>query len=113
MSDSYELFDDPNDRIPLRTSEESIDRRFQEFHRRNPRVYEQLVRLARVAKHQGRARIGIKMLWEVVRWNLSADLRYDDVFKLPNELHSRYARLIMEQERDLAGIFEVRQLRSA
>ena len=109
---SYKLFDDPNDRIVPRDSEESIDRRFQEFHVRNPRVYETLVKLAREAKAEGRHRIGIKMLWEVVRWNLSRDLPYDEPFKLPNDYHSRYARLIMAQEPDLAGIFAVRELRS-
>lgn len=109
---SYVLFDDPNDRIDPRSSDESIERRFREFHQHNPKVYEQLVQLAREAKQAGRHRIGIKMLWEVVRWNLSKDLRYDEAFKLPNDYHSRYARLIMEQEADLNGIFETRQLRS-
>lgn len=109
---SYVLFEDPNDKIVPRDSDESITRRFQEFHAHNPRVYEMLVMLARQAKQQGRVRIGIKMLWEVVRWNLSRDLPYDETFKLPNDFHSRYARLIMEQEPDLAGIFELRELRS-
>lgn len=109
---SYVLFDDPNDRIEPSCFEESIERRFRQFHQHNPKVYEQLVELAREAKHSGRHRIGIKMLWEVARWNLSRDLRYDEAFKLPNDYHSRYARLIMEQEQDLRGIFETRQLRS-
>ena len=109
---SYVLFDDPNDKIVPRDSEESIERRFREFHARNPRVYETLVQLAREAKQEGRHRIGIKMLWEVVRWNLSRDLPYDETFKLPNDYHSRYARLIMAEEPDLAGIFAVRELRS-
>lgn len=110
--ENYVLFEDPNDRIPPRSAEESIDRRFREFHAHNPKVYEQLVQLAREAKQTGRNRIGIKMLWEVARWNLSRDLRYDETFKLPNDYHSRYARLIMEQEQDLKGIFETRQLRT-
>jgi hypothetical protein len=110
---SYRLFEDPNDRIMPPDSDETIDRRFKEFHARNPRVYELLCRLARDAKQQGRSRIGIKMLWEVVRWNLSRDLPHDETFKLPNDFHSRYARLIMAQEQDLAGIFEIRELRSS
>lgn len=105
------LFEDPNDRIDPR-SEDSIERRFREFHEHNPRVYKQLVQLAREAKQAGRNRLGIKMLWEVVRWNLSKDLRYDEAFKLPNDYHSRYARLIMEQERDLRGIFNTRKIRT-
>lgn len=110
--ESYVLFEDPNDRIAHRSSDESIDARFREFHQHNPKVYQQLVQLAREAKQSGRHRIGIKMLWEVARWNLSRDLRYDETFKLPNDYHSRYARLMMDQEPDLRGIFETRQLRS-
>lgn len=109
---SYQLFDDPNDYRPPPCEAASIDRRFAEFHKRNPRVYELLVKLARDAKQAGRIRIGIKMLWEVVRWNLSRDLPYDEDFKLPNDFHSRYARLIMAQEADLVGIFETRELRA-
>ena len=109
---SYKLFEDPNDRIEPRDPDESISRRFREFHERNPRVYRLLVQLARDAKQAGRIRIGIKMLWEVVRWNLSKDLPYDETFKLPNDFHSRYARLIMAQEQDLDGIFEIRELRA-
>jgi hypothetical protein len=110
--ESYVLFDDPNDKITPRVTDESIERRFREYHCRNPRVYELLVQLAREAKQEGRTRIGIKMLWEVVRWKLTQDLRDDEEFKLPNDFHSRYARLIMQQERDLDGICEIRQLRA-
>jgi len=112
-NDSHQLFDDPNDHIPIRPSDESIERRFRQFHQQNPCVYQLLVQLAREAKRQGRSRIGVKMLWEVVRWNLSKDLPNDQVYKLPNDYHSRYARLIMAQEKDLDKIFEVRPLRSS
>lgn len=97
--------------LPLYFSE--AERRFREFHRNNPYVYAQLVKLARQAKAAGKNRVGIKMLFEVVRWYAFIDTtdRYSD-FKLNNNYHSRYARLIMEQESDLAGIFETRVLRS-
>ena len=84
---------------------------FQAFHAENPHVYRSLVELARAAKEKGAAEIGIGMLWEVLRWRLFFETT-DANFKLNNNHRSRYARLIMAQEPDLAGIFEVRELTS-
>lgn len=85
---------------------------FERFHRDNPRVYEELVRLARQAVAGRRlARVGIGMLWEVLRWHFW--LQTTDVeFKLNNNHRSRYARLIMDSEPDLRGVFETRGLKS-
>jgi hypothetical protein len=91
--------------------ETALDRAFAEFHAANPRVYATLVRLARQAKARGRERCGIKMLWEVARWEIYLATSDPD-FKLNNNFHSRYARLVMEREPDLAGFFETRGLRS-
>jgi hypothetical protein len=90
-----------------------LDRSFAEFHAQFPEVYDELVTLARTARRQGRERIGIKMLFEVVRWHrFLAGVMDAEGFKLNNNFHSRYARLIMSQEPDLVGIFETRGLRS-
>jgi len=100
------------------TDERSLgdfERKFLEFHRENPRVYKELLRLTRQAKNnKGGKRIGIRMLWEVMRWNLTI-LTYDPSsdFKLNNNYHSRYARLIVEKNPDLKGLFEFRELRTA
>ena len=91
--------------LPARTVEASS---FEAFHRANPQVYSELVRLAREAKAAGYERIGIRMCWEVARWNLALRTSGSDGFKLNNNLSAQYARLIMRQERDLAGIFEIR-----
>lgn len=88
-----------------------LDDQFFDFHVDNPVVYDELVRLAREAQAAGKGRCGIRMLWEVARWNLW--LKTDgSVFKLDNNLHSRYARFIMACEPDLADMFVVRNLRS-
>lgn len=88
-----------------------IQREFSEFHQNNPHVYNELVRLARgyVARKR---KAGIGHLWEVMRWSLS--MKVDDEredFKLNNNYRSRYARLIMAMEPDLAGFFDTRELR--
>ncbi len=90
-----------------------LAQRFAEFHLANPEVYTTLVRLARTAKRRGLRRIGIRMLWERARWDLT--LKTDDPttpFKLDDRLTSRYVRLIQQQEPDLAPLFSIRTLRS-
>lgn len=88
-----------------------IQVRFLEFHGKNPAVYERLVRLARQAKERGKSRISVKMLYEVVRWYHFLETEDETaVFKLSNDYHSRYARLIMKQEPDLDGLFATKRL---
>ena len=106
--------------------EHDIELEFREFHEKNPHIYDHIVHLATLAREKGK-RIGIGCLWEMLRWHLSVEttgdkemLRWhlyvevegDDTYKLNNNHRSRYARLIMEQEGDLAGFFNVRTLRS-
>lgn len=90
----------------------SIQRSFEEFDAANPWVYEALVRLARQARDSGAQKIGIGMLFEVLRWDRSLSTKSWDGFKLNNNLRSRYARAIMDHEPDLDGFFETRGLRS-
>ncbi len=87
-----------------------IVERFDRFHQAHPEVYDELVRLARQAKTAGQKRLGIAMLYEVVRWNRTiAGLPEDgEPFKLNNDFRALYARLIMQCNRDLADVFETR-----
>lgn len=85
----------------------SHEPKFLEFHNTNPHVYEKLVGLARQAKSKGHNRIGIRMLWEVLRWDTMINTKSTD-FKLNDHFHSYYARMIMATNPDLVGIFEVR-----
>lgn len=89
----------------------ALQRAFDEFHAANPHVYEMLVRFARVALAAGRKRIGIGALYERMRWETWVTTTGPE-FKLNDHHRSRYARLMMAQEPDLAGVFETRALRS-
>jgi len=88
----------------------TLDAQFEEFHKNNPDVYRELVRLARMMKARGHKRIGIKMLWEVLRWERAMKTTDQTEWKLNNNYTSRYARLIMENEPDLKGFFVTRGL---
>lgn len=108
-----EVFPEPLSAYAVAPSDASIQVKFEEFHRLNPWVYEHLVRLARQLVQRGHDKVGIKMLWEVLRWQTMFTHDPNSEFKLSNNYHSRYARLIMDQEVDLVGVFETRGLRSA
>lgn len=92
----------------------TIQHDFEEFHRLNPWVYAQLVRLARDLVARGHQRLGIGMLWEVLRWQYMRTT-YDNnsTFKLNDHYRSRYSRLIQNAEPDLVDVFVTRELRAA
>lgn len=93
---------------------DSIERKFRAFHRENPRVYAELLRLAREAQKKGVRRLGVRMLWEVMRWNLSI-ATYDPAsdLKLNDHYRRRYVRWLIEKHPDLKTMFELRRLRAA
>lgn len=90
-----------------------IQAAFEEFHAANPHVYDELVALARQARSRGHQKIGIELLFAVCRWERMMRTTSGDGFKLNDHFTSRYARLIMAREDDLAGLFETRELRAA
>jgi hypothetical protein len=96
--------------LDLDHREDRLDRAFEEFHRANPQVMDRLVALATQARRRGVRRIGIGMLFEVLRWEHAIETSGDE-FRLNNNLRSRYARRIMADHPELDGIFETRELR--
>ena len=89
--------------------ENSITNRFKRFHRGNPDVYFSLVKLARdMRMRNSNRKIGMKMLFEVLRWNHFLNTTTDEEYKLSNDFTAPYARLIMLKEKDLAGAFNLR-----
>lgn len=104
------LFTD-NVRLDERTS---IDMAFRRFHAKHPDVYEAIAQLCRQAKRAGRDKIGIGMLFEVLRWQTFVAAGDEaEAYRLNNNYRSRYARLIQDLEDDLDGIFDTRELRAA
>lgn len=94
---------------------ETIQQRFSRFHSANPHVYAALVNIARRMMKAGCSRIGIKQLYEIMRWErlLYAQANVGDDRKLNNDYTAYYAREIMAKEADLTDAFEIRRLRAA
>lgn len=80
-------------------------KRFVQFHKDNPEVYVELVSMARKLQRRGRKKIGIGMLFEVLRWHYYMTTISDDEYKLANAHRAFYTRLIEQQESDLQGFF--------
>lgn len=98
------------DNVEPGEQERTLQERFLEFHQANPHVYAELVKLARRWRKAGNTHGGISMFFEVLRYRRGLLTESRDDFKLNNNWRSRYARLIMVQEDDLSGFFDVREL---
>ena len=105
MSDQYEL-----DLRPLEVGQDdSIPARFHRFHAANPAVYRALVFLAREFRaKRPSSKMGIGMLYEVLRWNYYMETNSQEEYKLSNDFRAPYARLIMASEPDLADAFNTK-----
>ena len=98
--------------VPIHEPEATIQQRFEAFDQANPWVRQALTDLAMQAKRDGRTRIGMKHLVEVVRWNYGRRTSGTE-FRFDNRYTSRFARAIVADHPDLADLFELRRLRAA
>lgn len=92
-----------------------LEKAFWKFHNANPKVYRLLVKFAfqwREARG-GHSKLGMKALFERVRWETSLHTTEDENFKLNNNNTAFYARLIMDRNPDLADLFSLRKQRIA
>jgi hypothetical protein len=90
------------------TPQSKLEASFWQFHRANPEVYKTLADLAFQWKEIGGKRIGINALFERLRWEIAISTNEDD-FKLNNNHRAFYARMLMENEPELAGLFALRK----
>ena len=83
--------------------------RAEAFHKANPKVYYELRRLAMQLVRVGHRKFGIAMIFEQLRWQWYERTQDIEGFKLNNSYRAFYARLLMESEPELAGVFETRR----
>lgn len=92
----------------------SIRARWLRFHHEHPEVYEQLRTMALELVALGHERLGIRMLWEVARWRTMVGARNgQEPYRLNDHYPAHYARLLMDREPELEGVFETRKIRRA
>lgn len=91
---------------------ETIQQRFESFHKMNEWVLESLERLTADWLERGHKRVGIGMLFEVLRWQYSRQT-VGEALKLNNSYRSRYVRLMVERHPEWDDVFETRVLKAA
>lgn len=86
---------------------------FWSFHKEHPEVYRLLVQFALEWREvRGKdAQLGMKALFERVRWERHLDKKDDEGLKLNNNYTAFYARLLMESDSRLKGLFQLRRQR--
>lgn len=96
--------------------DDTIQAKFEEFHRAHPEVYGKVVELAFTLKAQrdaGRCKwVSIGAIWERLRSDWLFAGRDSEGYKLNNNYRSRYARLLIADFPEFAGIIETRELQS-
>lgn len=100
--------------IPTGPEKPTIQAQFEEFHRKNPQVYRWLEYFTAQAVERGKHKLGIRMLWERVRWEvyMSTDDPSSE-YKINDHYHSRYVRLLVSEHPEYKDLFEMRRLRTA
>jgi hypothetical protein len=104
--------------LALPDPDDDIQREFEKYHQENEHVYKFLVHFARLAIQAMRDRgnqdpqYSIAAVVERARWHVNFEVRGYQDFKINNDFRARYARLIMRQETDLRGVFNLRKIRS-
>jgi hypothetical protein len=89
----------------------TLQERFDEWARENPDVIGHFLRFAREARNAGFERYGVKAIAERVRWHVLVEKRGAE-FAINNSFMSRLARLLVERDPSLEGMFEFRKLKS-
>lgn len=89
----------------------TIQQQFEGFHAANPWVLEAFATLTRDWLARGNKRVGMKMLFETLRWQYGRATKGSE-FRLNNNLTSRYARLLVDTYPEFADAFETRALRA-
>ena len=91
---------------------DSIQARFERFHDANPWVLAKLEEMTAELVAAGRRRVGIAMLFEVIRWEQLRSTT-GDPFRLNNSFRSRYVRIMLARHPEWGDVFETREIRSA
>ena len=92
-----------------------LETAFWKFHEGHPDIYGHLVKFARQWRSRKGmdAHLGIKALFERVRWEMGVAADIKEIPKLNNNHTAFYARLIMDRNGDLKDIFTLRRQRIA
>ena len=97
--------------VPDYTPDLTIQQRFDAWIEVNAWIIPTVERLITEWLAAGHSKVGIKSLWETIRWQYGVTT--GDKFRANNDFTSRVARLVIERNPLLADAIETRTLRAA
>ena len=89
----------------------SIQERFARFHKENPHVYEEIIKIGRQMKARGFKHYSIRTILHIIRWHKHMQTN-DPHFKISNNHSSRYVRLLVKEHPEFDGFFQMNKLRA-
>ena len=90
----------------------SLAQKFEHFHRLNPHVFWHIKEIAWELRRTGHRCGSVKLIFERLRWLYAlATLGDTDGFKLNNNHHAYYARVLMKLHPEFDGFFVLRKQR--
>jgi hypothetical protein len=92
--------------------DKELKKRFQSFHLENPDVYKLFEQYSLEVKHSGRKKYSAWTILQVIRWQKDLKTK-GNLFKINNDFIALYARLLMEQNSELEGFFEIREMKKS
>jgi len=85
--------------------------KFEQFDRANPKVWEYFCRFALQAANRKRKKIGARLIFERIRWEIFI-VTNDEEFKINNNHAPYYARKFQAEFPEHAELFEIRKIRN-
>ena len=86
-----------------------IERKFYEYHKDNPKVYDLFVGFAKEVKAANRDTYSANSIFERIRWHVDIET-VGEVFKLNNNYRAYYARKMMNEYPEFKTFFRLREL---
>lgn len=82
---------------------------FKTYHEENPKIYLEFKKYTFEAKIKGFKHYSAKGIFELIRWHSTVGV--NDGYKVNNNYHPDYARLLMSEFPEYKGFFNVRELK--
>lgn len=78
------------------------------YHDENPKIYELFKKYSYQLKLLGKTYYGVGAIFERIRWHVEVETIGDE-FKINNNYRSCYARLLMIEDSNFEGFFQLRK----
>ena len=98
--------------MEILTTEMRLRRKFNDFHRDNPKVYERFQEFAFKTIERGHKHYSAHAIFEILRWHTNIDTASEDHYKINSNLAPYYSRMFHSDHPAHNGFFRTRELRS-